>query len=87
MTEVIITPVPGPGTFLVESGPTGPQGQAGADGLSAYQVAVANGFVGTEAQWLASLVGADGNDGRSVALFVQTDPPLGAMDGDIWIIP
>lgn len=27
----------------------------GAQGLSAYQIAVANGFVGTEAQWLASL--------------------------------
>lgn len=29
-------------------------------GLSAYEIAVKNGFVGTEAQWLASLVGADG---------------------------
>lgn len=35
----------------------------GADGLSAYQVAVNNGFVGTEAQWLASLVGAQGIQG------------------------
>lgn len=32
-------------------------------GDSAYQVAVANGFVGTEAEWLASLAGADGVDG------------------------
>lgn len=32
---------------------------AGADGASAYEVAVANGFVGTEAAWLLSLVGAD----------------------------
>lgn len=32
----------------------------GLDGLSAYEVAVANGFVGTEAEWLASLVGDDG---------------------------
>ena len=29
----------------------------GEPGLSAYQIAVANGFVGTEAQWLASLEG------------------------------
>jgi len=29
-------------------------------GLSAYQVAVKNGYVGTEQQWLASLHGADG---------------------------
>lgn len=32
----------------------------GADGLSAYQLAVAGGFVGTEAQWHASLVGPAG---------------------------
>ncbi|MFI8608503.1 hypothetical protein ACIGFL_09280 [Pseudomonas sp. NPDC077649] len=32
----------------------------GPAGDSAYQVAVANGFVGTEAEWLASLDGADG---------------------------
>lgn len=32
-------------------------------GASAYQVAVNNGFVGTEADWLLSLKGADGVDG------------------------
>lgn len=32
-------------------------GPTSVPGLSAYQVAVQNGFVGTEAQWLASLVG------------------------------
>lgn len=32
----------------------------GADGASAYDVAVANGFVGTEEDWLISLQGADG---------------------------
>lgn len=31
---------------------------SGADGLSAYQVAVANGFIGTESEWLDSLVGS-----------------------------
>lgn len=35
----------------------------GADGASAYEVAVANGFVGTEAEWLESLVGPAGADG------------------------
>ena len=30
------------------------------DGKSAYEIAVNNGFEGTEAQWLASLKGADG---------------------------
>ena len=35
----------------------------GVDGKSAYQIAVDNGFIGTEAEWLASLRGADGKDG------------------------
>lgn len=38
-------------------------GTSGADGKSAYEVAVANGFEGTEAEWLESLKGADGKDG------------------------
>lgn len=38
----------------------GPQGPIGIPGLSAYQIAVMNGFKGTEAQWLASLTGATG---------------------------
>ena len=41
----------------------GPAGADGADGLSAYQVAVNNGFVGTESAWLASLEGAQGPKG------------------------
>lgn len=40
----------------------GPEGPAG---KSAYQVAVDNGFVGTEEEWLASLVGPPGEDGKS----------------------
>lgn len=47
-------------------GPQGPQGNTGPDGpdgLSAYEVAVANGFIGTEAEWLASLVGPEGPQG------------------------
>ena len=38
-------------------------GEQGVAGDSAYQIAVDNGFVGTEAQWLASLVGAQGPKG------------------------
>ena len=44
-------------------GPQGPTGPQGATGSSAYQVAVADGFVGTESQWLASLVGPAGAQG------------------------
>lgn len=47
--------LPGP-----PAGPPGPPGQSGPAGQSAYEIAVANGFVGTEAQWLASL--AAGSD-------------------------
>lgn len=36
---------------------------SGNDGLSAYEVAVANGFVGTEAEWLTSLQGPKGDTG------------------------
>jgi len=42
---------------------TGQPGQNGSPGLSAYQVAQANGFTGTQSQWLASLVGATGSQG------------------------
>lgn len=46
-----------------DQGPQGEQGQAGADGDSAYDVAITNGFVGTENEWLSSLIGADGEQG------------------------
>ena len=36
------------------------QGVYGKDGLSAYEIALKNGFEGTETEWLASLKGADG---------------------------
>ncbi len=36
----------------------------GKDGLSAYEIAKENGFVGTVAEWLESLKGADGLPGR-----------------------
>jgi hypothetical protein len=45
------------------TGDQGPIGDKGDPGLSAYEVAVDNGFVGTEAEWLASLVGAPGTNG------------------------
>lgn len=45
----------------------GSDGQDGADGLSAYEIAVQNGFTGTETEWLNSLVGQDGEDGADGA--------------------
>lgn len=49
-----------------EQGPQGLQGEqgpSGQDGKSAYEIAVAHGYVGTETQWLASLVGPSGATG------------------------
>ena len=45
------------------TGPAGPTGPTGAAGPSAYQVAVANGFVGSESAWLATLGGIPGPAG------------------------
>lgn len=48
----------------------GRDGQDGLDGLTAYQIAVAKGYVGDESAWLEALrgpPGIDGKDGESVA--------------------
>ena len=42
----------------------GPAGESGADGKSAYQSAVEKGFEGTEEEWLESLKGEKGEDGK-----------------------
>lgn len=48
-------------------GDKGDPGDPGADGASAYEVAVGSGFVGTEAEWLDSLVGSAGATGATGA--------------------
>lgn len=59
----------GPQGLIGLTGPTGPTGAVGSagangsDGISAYQVAVNEGFVGDETAWLASLVGDEGPQG------------------------
>lgn len=61
---------PGPQGAQGLPGPVGPQGPIGATGepgASAYQVAVDNGYTGTEEEWLASLKGAPGNNGSDGA--------------------
>ena len=60
------TVVPLQGTLvLLEDVLAGPTGPTGPDGLSAYEVAVENGFVGTEQEWLDSLVGPTGPAGEA----------------------
>jgi hypothetical protein len=44
-------------------GPAGKDGTNGVDGASAYQIARAGGYGGTQTAWLASLVGSTGKDG------------------------
>ena len=58
-----------------DTGDTGPIGATGPDGLSAYEVAVADGFSGTESEWLTSLVGPEGPEGP--------EGPAGAGSGDM----
>lgn len=48
-----------------KDGLNGVNGTNGTNGLSAYQVAVANGYTGTEQQWLTSLKGATGSTGAN----------------------
>lgn len=51
--------------------PKGNTGEKGDGGDSAYQVAVADGFVGTETEWLASLKGEKGDTGSIDSLTSQ----------------
>lgn len=46
-----------------DPGPQGVPGTAGKDGESAYQLAVAGGYTGTQTDWLASLKGPKGDQG------------------------
>ena len=43
-----------------------PDNKAGADGKSAYELAVEQGFNGTVEEWLTSLIGAKGDDGVGI---------------------
>ena len=48
-----------------KDGTDGKDGANGENGLSAYEIALKNGFVGTESEWLSSLKGKDGVNGNS----------------------
>ncbi len=55
------------------NGIDGTHGLDGDDGLSAYQIALNNGFVGSEIEWLESLKGADGQNGIDGKDFTYAD--------------
>ena len=50
---------------IVSEGGNGINGKDGENGLSAYELAVQNGFTGTLTEWLNSLKGADGINGKN----------------------
>ena len=50
----------------------GDTGSQGAGGFSAYQIALNNGFSGTEQQWIDSLKGQDGQDGQDGSIDLLT---------------
>ena len=52
-------------------------------GDSAYDIAVDNGFVGTEEEWLASLQGEDGEGTNNTT--ISGTAPANPQNGDIWI--
>lgn len=68
---------------LRKPGPVGDRGPAGEDGASAYDVAVAHGFDGSEEEWLASLVGPQGPRGARGA--TGDDGAPGALTGELTV--
>jgi hypothetical protein len=57
----------------------------GANGASAYEVAVEQGFVGTETEWLISLTGAKGDPGRDGSAAASVVIPIANASGVITI--
>lgn len=70
--------VPGPQGLKGEKGSAGIPGKDGAAGQSAYEIAVQNGFSGTEREWLSSLrgqQGVPGKDGKTPVKGVDYNTP------------
>ena len=62
------------------------KGADGKNGKSAYQIAVDNGFSGTELEWLESLKGADGatyNDTEIRNRISTLETTIGALNNDL----
>ena len=62
--DTSIPPTPDLYTQLLKKLSEMQTGANGKDGCSAYEIAIENGFVGTAAEWLESLKGRDGIDGK-----------------------
>ena len=58
-------------------------GGTGTAGKAAYEIAVDNGFTGTETEWLESLKGAEGTNGATFTPYVSSSGELSwTNDGD-----
>jgi hypothetical protein len=62
-------------------GEKGGKGDPGDDGKSAYEVAQANGFTGSEADWLVSLKGNPGDKGEQGTIWIVLSRDPQATDG------
>ena len=60
----------------LNNGELGSGGGSGTAGKSAYEIAVDNGFVGTETEWLESLKGAEGTNGATFTPYVSSSGEL-----------
>lgn len=78
--EFSLTPPPGIEVQI-------PAGYLGPRGFSAYQLAVANGFVGTEQEWLDSLTGETGPMGESVTTVVLSEAEYLALSPEAQLNP
>lgn len=71
------------------AGAPGPEGKPGLNGLngptglSAYEVALANGFEGDESEWLESLVGPAGKKGKDGEDGMNGRPGIGIASGGL----
>ena len=66
----------------VDNGELGGGGGSGTAGKSAYEIAVDNGFVGTETECLESLKGVDGTDGTTFIPSVSATGDLSWSNDD-----
>jgi len=85
---VLLVPEADISVVVEVSNAQGRAGENGDPGISAYDVAVANGFVGTESQWLTSLIGPAGGDLTAEELAALLDSPAAkAIPVDADLIP
>lgn len=64
-----------------EQGPPGVSGADGEDGKNAYEIAVDNGFSGSETEWLASLKGEKGDPGEPGSGGGETSSGVSSFNG------